>query len=27
MPEGNAHSLSEFHSLSGVEQWLQGPLD
>ena len=26
MPEGNAHSLSEFHSLSGVEQWLQGPL-
>jgi [acyl-carrier-protein] S-malonyltransferase len=27
MPEGNAHSLSEFHSLSGVEQWLQGSPD
>jgi [acyl-carrier-protein] S-malonyltransferase len=27
MPEGNVHSLSEFHSLPGVEQWLQGPPD
>jgi [acyl-carrier-protein] S-malonyltransferase len=27
MPEANAHSLSEFHSLPGVEQWLQGPPD
>jgi [acyl-carrier-protein] S-malonyltransferase len=23
MPEGDAHSLSEFHSLSGFEDWLQ----
>jgi [acyl-carrier-protein] S-malonyltransferase len=27
MPEGTVHSLSEFRSLSGVEQWLQGPPD
>ena len=25
MPDGDAHSLSEFHSLSGFEHWVQGP--
>jgi [acyl-carrier-protein] S-malonyltransferase len=24
MPDGDAHSLSEFHSLSGFEHWVQG---
>ena len=27
MPEGDVHSLSEFHSLTGFERWLQSPPD
>ena len=27
MPEGDVHSLSEFHSLPGFEQWLRNPSD
>ena len=25
MPDGDVHSLSEFHSFSGFERWMQGP--
>jgi [acyl-carrier-protein] S-malonyltransferase len=27
MPEGDVHSLSEFHSLTGFEHWLQSSPD
>jgi hypothetical protein len=25
MPDSDVHSLSEFHSISGFERWVQGP--